>query len=193
MKKRIVITQIFALILTGWVSSVFAIDSDATRLTLRGLAGVTVVVEEMQPGLKKYGQKLGLQREQIKTETESILRKAGISVLTYDQWLKTPGRPFLYIVINTHEYEKYWYAYDVRAELRQRVLLEANPSVVAMASTWSINVTGNTHIGRLGEMKGNLNALLEGFIGACRWADRPVTRQKGISGIGGPPFAERLH
>ena len=171
--------QIFIFMLAGWVSSAFAIDSDVTRITLRGLRGVTVVVEEMQPGLMKYGQKAGIDRERIKTDTEFILRKAGIPVLTYDQWLKAPGRPFLYIVINTHEYEKYWYAYDVRIELRQRVLLEKNPSVVAMASTWSINMTGNTHIGRLAEMKGNLIVLVERFIAACRWADTAGGARKG--------------
>jgi hypothetical protein len=179
MKKAVVISEILALVAVGWTSFVFAIDSDLTRLTLRGIPGVSVVVEELQSGLEKYGQKRGLQREQIKADAESVLRKAGIPVLTYDQWLKTPGRPFLYIVVNTHEYEKYWYAYDVRVELKQRVLLETNPSVVAMATTWSMNMTGNTHIGKLGEVKENLEAFMEKFIAACRWADRSAGGRKG--------------
>ena len=179
MKKPVVINQILALAMVGWASFVFAIDSDLTRLTLRGLPGVSVVVEELQPGLRKYGQKSGLQREQIKADAESMLRKAGIPVLTYDQWLKAPGRPFLYVVVNTHEYEKYCYAYDVRVELKQRVLLETNPSVAAMASTWSMNMTGNTHIGKLGEVKQNLSVLMEGFIGACQWADRSAAVERG--------------
>ena len=172
MKKQFAFSLAALLVLAGMKASVFAIDSDLTRLTLRGLPGVTVVVEELQPDLKKYGQKSGLQREAIKADAESVLKKAGIPALTYDQWLKTRGRPFLYIVINTHEYEKYWYAYDLRVELKQRVLLEANPTVVAMASTWSINMTGNTHVGKLGELKKNLDSLLERFISACRWADK---------------------
>ena len=179
MKKRIAICQIFALVATGWMYSVYALDSDQARFTLRGLPGLSVVVEELQPGLQRYGQKSGFQREQIKSDAESVLRKAGITVLAYDQWLKTAGRPFLYIVINTHEYEKYWYAYDIRIELKQRVMLETNPSVMAMASTWSLNMTGNTHIGRLGVMKEDMNLLLERFISARQWADRPVSGKKG--------------
>jgi len=179
MGTKIRVGQAFAVLLAGWASSVFAIDSDMTRLTLRGLQGVTVVVEELQPGLTKYGQAAGLERERIKADAECILKKGGIPVLTYDEWLKAPGRPFLYIVINTHEYQKYWYAYDVRIELRQRVLPERNTSVAAMASTWSMSMTGNTHIGRLGEMKGNLFVLLERFIAARRWADSVGSDGKG--------------
>jgi len=179
MTKRITVGQALAMLLAAWASSVFATDSDMAGLTLRGLQGVTVVVEDLQPGLTRYGQRAGLEKERIKTDAELILKKGGIPVLSHDEWLKAPGKPFLYIVINTHEYQKYWYAYDVRIELKQRVLPERNTSVAAMASTWSVSMTGNTHIGKLGDMKTNLTVLLERFIAARRRADSAGSGKKG--------------
>ncbi len=90
-----------------------AMDSELTRRTLEGIRGVTVVAEELQPNLQKFAQKAGLRKEQIVAEVEKTLKKGGIAIFTYDQWLKTKGRPFLHVVVNTHEYEKYWFAYDI--------------------------------------------------------------------------------
>ncbi len=151
------------------IGSAHAIDSDVTRQTLSGIQGVNVVIEELQPNIQKYAPKFGLQKEQIKADVESALKKGGVSVFTYDQWLKSPGRPFLYIVINTHEYEKYWYAYDIRVQLRQKVCLEVNPSITTMADTWSINMTGITNIGKFNVIKESLNTLVVRFVEAC-WA-----------------------
>jgi hypothetical protein len=145
---------------------VYALDCEVTRRTLIGIPGVNVVIEELQPGIRAYGQKNRLQREQMKADVEAALKKAGITVLQYDQWLKSTGKPFLYIVVNTHEYEKYWYSYDIRVELRQLVSLEANPAIKTIAPTWSVSMTGNTNIGRLNSIKDNLNVLLAKFAEA---------------------------
>lgn len=171
LKHRGVLIVLVVSIMVWAVGSVYAIDSDVTKRTLSGIQGVNVVVEELQPNVQKYAQRFGLQKDQIKADVESALRKAGIHVLTYEQWLKTPGRPFLYIVANTHEYEKYWYAYDVRIQLRQSVLLEMNPSIATMADTWGISMTGNTNIGKLGVIKESVNTLVGRFVEAYWWAN----------------------
>ncbi len=154
-----------------WTAGVHAIDSDVTRSTLSGIQGVNVVVEELQPNLQKYASKFGLQKEKVKADVEASLRNAGIEVLNYDQWLKAPGRPFLYVVINTHEYEKYWYAYALKVELRQSVLLELNPSITTMAGTWGINMAGTTNVGKLNTIKEGLNVLMAKFIEAYQRAN----------------------
>ena len=86
-----------------------AIDTDVTRKTLSGLQGVYVGVEELQPNLMKYSaeQKSIPSKEALKRDIEGRLSKAGIRVLTWDQAVKTPGMPFLYVNVNTHETEKY--------------------------------------------------------------------------------------
>lgn len=152
-------------------SAANAIDSELTRKTLIGIQGVNVVIEEFQPNIQTYTKKYRLQREQVRVDVETMLRNAGIVVLNYDQWLKAPGRPFLYIVVNTHEYERYWYAYDVSVELRQRVKLETDPAITTLAGTWAINLTGNVNVGNLNVLRDNLNDLVKRFIDAYLWAN----------------------
>ena len=158
------------IVLLTW-SAADAIDSDLTRRTLAGIQGVNVVIEEFQPNIQKYVQKAHLERDHIKNHVEALLKKEGVPVLNYDQWLKTLGRPFLYVTINTHEYEKYWFAYDVRVQLRQKVLLEVNPEMVTMADTWGISMTGTANIGRLGVIKETLDFLIGRFGEAYRSAN----------------------
>jgi len=162
----IVLVSSFAA-LWAW-GSANAIDSDLTRKTLTGIQGVNVVIEDLQPNIQKYAAKARLERDQIKSHVEVLLKKEGVPVLNYDQWLKAPGRPFLYVTINTHEYEKYWFAYDVRVQLRQKVSLEVNPETVTMADTWGISMTGTTNIGKLGVIKETLNLLVGRFGEAYR-------------------------
>jgi uncharacterized membrane protein YczE len=52
------------------VGTAYAIDSDVTKQTLKGIQGVNVVIEELQPNAQKYAQKFGLQKEQIKADVE---------------------------------------------------------------------------------------------------------------------------
>ena len=54
------------------------LDNENTRATLRGLNGVQVVVEDM---MKPDIERDGLTRQQLQTDVELRLRKAGISGL----------------------------------------------------------------------------------------------------------------
>lgn len=151
-----------------------AIDTDVTRKTLSGLQGVYVGVEELQPNLMKYSaeQKSIPSKEALKRDIEGRLSKAGIRVLTWDQAVKTPGMPFLYVNVNTHKTEKYYYAYDIRIELQQLVSMEANPKVKTMADTWSTNMTGIVNIGTMDKLKEAVEVLVDRFAGAFRAANQ---------------------
>jgi hypothetical protein len=133
---------------------------------MTGLQGVNVMVEDLQPNMQKYARKFGLAQEQLKRDVEQKLQKSGITILTQENWLKTLGRPVLYVNINTHEYEKYWYAYDIKVELKQIVYMEANPKVKTLASTWSISMTGIANIGTLNTIRDSLGSLVNRFIDA---------------------------
>jgi len=149
-------------------ASLYAEDSVVSRGTLAGLKGIYVLVENIQPNIQKYSQKAGLSTVQIQKDIESNLNAADIRTMSRDEWLKAPGRPVLYVNINTHEMEKYWYAYDIRIELRQMVHLEVNPKIKTWTDTWSINVTGLANIGNLNVIKKDTAVLLEQFIQAYR-------------------------
>jgi hypothetical protein len=176
--RRSIYKVIFILIMIsfpGTMATAWAVDSDITRSTLSGLKGVYVLVEDLNPNIlkyEKYLKKFDLSKEQIQKEVELKLKPSGIKTFSYDEWLKTPGRPVLYISVNTHENDKYWFAYDVRVELRQLVLLEANPKIKTLAPTWSMSTTGMTSIGNFQIIHNDMMVLLDKFINAFRSANK---------------------
>ena len=148
-----------------------AVDSEVTRATITGLKGVHVMVEDLNPNVlnyEKYLKKIDLSSASLQKNVEARLKQAGIRVLTREEWLQTTGRPALCITVNTHESEKYWFAYDSRIELRQIVFLESNPALRTWAPTWSINITGLTHIGALNVIKTDTLVMVEQFIKALK-------------------------
>jgi hypothetical protein len=158
------------------VRSLYAIDSELTRQTLLGLKGVSVAVENPQPNIQKYVQRFGLTRDQLQKDIELRLSKAGIVVLNQEKWLQTSGRPVLYVIVNTHEYEKYWYAYTIIVDLMQITTLEANPDIKTLASTWSMNMAGIANIGTLNTIKDNVNTLVDRFIDASLSVNRKESK-----------------
>jgi hypothetical protein len=146
--------------------SLYAIDSELTRQTLIGLKGISVAVENPQPNIQKYVQRFGLARDQLQNDIEQRLIKSGIAVLSREKWSQTSGRPVLYVNVNTHPYQKYWYSYTISVEVRQIATLEANPDLKTLASTWSIDMAGIANIGTLNTIKDNVNVLVDRFIDA---------------------------
>ena len=167
-----IVYVVFFLVSGVAVDTLYAIDSDLTRQTLTGLKGVSVAVENPQSNIRKYAQRYGLTREQMQKEIEQKLAGRGVTVLNQDKWSHTPGRPVLYVNVNTHGYQKYWYSYTINIELRQIVTLEANPAVKTLADTWSVDMAGVANIGTLGTIRENMNMLIDKFIEAWRSANR---------------------
>jgi hypothetical protein len=162
---RIVVVLLFV---AATVSAAFAMDSELTRKTLKGFPGVYVIVEEMQSNIEKHTKKFGLTKLQLQADTERRLVENGVRVLSKDEWLKTPGKPVLYVGVNTHETERYWYAYDIKVEIQQIVYMEANPKIQALATTWCINMTGLTNIGKLDIIRSDTGVLVGKFVEAFK-------------------------
>lgn len=169
-KKKFFI--MIALMAISWSVPLHAEDSQVSRGTLAGLTRIYVLVENIQPNIQKYSSNAGLSTIQIQKEIENNLNSAGIRTMSRSEWLKAPGRPVLYVNINTHETEKYWYAYDIKLELRQIVQLEVNPKIKTLADTWSINITGMANIGNLNLISKDTYVLLDRFIQAYRLVNK---------------------
>ena len=170
MKRRYLLPLVsIALILSAvFALPVMAEDSEVSRATLTGLQGVGVAVEEVQPNIQKYAAKFGLSGAQIRRDVLQKLHEGGIRVVEGNEWLTIPGRPVLCVNVNTHETEKYWYAYDIKIELRQLAILEANPQVKTLAGTWAMNITGQANIGNLNLIRQDVGALAVRFVQAYR-------------------------
>ncbi|MBI5568975.1 MAG: hypothetical protein HY914_03435 [Desulfomonile tiedjei] len=111
--------------------------TEYTRHTLQGLQGVVVVVES----IKSDAEADGLLATDLQAETELKLSQAGIAVLAQDQWSQTPGRPWLYVSVNTMKYlASYFFSIDV--QLKQEVSLPREPSLVTSSATWEVGSIG---------------------------------------------------
>ena len=103
--------KLLPLIVLLWASVGYG---DETALeSLLGLEGVGVAIEPIEPDAEKGG----LTMSQLWTDVQFKLLKAGIRVLTSEEWLNAPGKPYLYARVNvakSSEIEFYGYLSNQR-------------------------------------------------------------------------------
>ena len=108
-------------------------DGDLARVTLRGLQGVYVLLEDVQPEMARAG----LTTQQLQIDVEWQLRQAGIPVLTKDQAFRVQGAPYLYVYVHLLPHPIGLTAYSSLVEVNQRASLDLNGSS-ASVSTWGV-------------------------------------------------------
>jgi len=117
-KKHLIAFIIMFLILPG---TVWGIDDEGTRLTLRGIKGVMVVIEELNPMIEKDG----LTENQIRTDVELKLRTAGLNVLSEKERYMALGRPWLVVDVHGFKDSKIGlYVFNIVVELWQDIYLQ---------------------------------------------------------------------
>jgi len=100
---------------------------------LAGLQGLEVIVETLQPEVKKYN----LTEQALRTAVESRLHQYGIRMLSVEQRLQTPGRSYLHINITPVILEDIEFAaVSITVKLRELIHLRRNPTTIVMATTW---------------------------------------------------------
>lgn len=141
----------------------WASDDDFTRASLRGLSGVNVAIEYLQPEVERGG----LTRQQLQTDVELRLRHAGIMVLTEEERLKVPGAPYLYVRVHVllSASVSGLAAYSIRMELHQRAHLETDDSF-ALVSTWHTDSLGIVGVANLHTVRGRVRDDADEFINA---------------------------
>ena len=142
----------------------FALNSEMNRLTLQGLKGVRVLVEDLAPEVEREG----LQKDRLQRLIEDRVRAAGIKVLTQEETTKTPGEPYLYVNINVtlSRDDEAPCSYSIDIALIQDVTLARNPIQTAYAITWSTGGVGLIGRKSLGELKESIQEMVDIFIKA---------------------------
>jgi hypothetical protein len=137
MKKREkkIVLMLIPVLLICLDTVVFAQDDEDTRRTLRGLKGIFLYVEPLDPEIEK----MGLTRNQIQMDTESKLKLAGINVQPGEEFAKSSGYPYLYVNVNMSMLKTQItrYLYYIRIELNQEVTLVRTPDTKVSTVTWS--------------------------------------------------------
>jgi hypothetical protein len=128
--------------------------------SLCGLKGVMVFIEDIDSDVERHG----LTKNLLRKEVESRLRQADIPVLTAGEAFTTPGKPYLYLNLTTHNTGMDLYSYSVRIEFNQDVSLVREPSIRTSATTWIANVVGIVGARNLPAVTEDVDGLTEKFI-----------------------------
>ncbi len=108
-------------------------DNESTRSTLKGINGLSVVVVDLPDGAMV----LGLTKDSIQTDVELKLRLAGVRVMTLEEHLEVPGKPYLYIDLNLTKSAR---AASVDVSLHQNARLDRNGELAYGVATWNAGV-----------------------------------------------------
>src|SRR6266566_2366190 len=138
-----------AFLTAGWTSEVLALDDEMTSQSLMGLYGITVMVPPITPDPDPDG----LKRDQIQTEAELRIHKAGIKILTDTEMMKIRNFPYLSVNINAVKGKNSEiYNYNIKVELYKQDILnpedveETNEITFALLmpiKNWSYELTGS--------------------------------------------------
>jgi hypothetical protein len=134
--------------------------TEYTKDTLRGLIGVVVVIETIKPDAEADG----LSISELQTDVELKLVQGGIRVLPHSEWCQTPGRPWLYVSVNTIKHlGSYFFSVDV--QLKQDVNLPHQPSIVTSSATWELGSIGFAKTDLLrAKIRESVGAYVDNFI-----------------------------
>jgi hypothetical protein len=136
-RGSLILAMALAVSLFGGVASKVSAGGDELAV-LRGLKGVHLVVEKIGPQIKKDSLTSEQLTEQLTTDAETKLKMAGIKLLSFEEWMKEPGSPALYINPNILKTQYFrGYVCNLRMELQQKVSLVRNSSISGFTPTWS--------------------------------------------------------
>jgi hypothetical protein len=134
--------------------------TEYTRETLLGLKGVVVVIETVKPDAEADG----LNVAELQTDVELKLTQGGVRVLPHPEWRETPGRPWLYVSVNTIKHlGSYFFSVDV--QLKQDVSLPRRPSIMTSSATWELGSIGFVNPELLpAKIRESVGAYVDNFI-----------------------------
>ena len=155
-KKRIVvIATALAVVFLCVIPFAFAEDKEITRLTLRGIKEVNVVIESIEPEI----QNLGITQAQVQADVEAKLREANIDVAPDIE----RGRPAVYLYVQVIRPERInRLFYSISLSVLQNVILERDPNVKTNTDTWVARMLGMSSGTQA--IRADIRSLLDQFI-----------------------------
>jgi hypothetical protein len=162
-KRIVVLTTALAVVFLCVIPFAFAEDKEITRLTLRGIKEVNVVIESIEPEI----QSMGLPQAQVRADVEAKLREANIAIAPDIE----RGRPALYLYVQVIRPEKInRLFYSISLSLLQNVVLERDPKVKTNTDTWLVRVLGMSS--GTEAIRADIRSLLDQFIEDYRKANQ---------------------
>jgi hypothetical protein len=142
-------------------------QTESDSKSLKGLSAVSVAVDPIDPDIEREG----LSRSQIQREVEMRLKAGGIKVLAPTESPAMPGQPQLCISVNAMKGSSSIYSYSLEVSLQQRVLLDRDPQISVVGSTWATGSIGIVGAAKLGGLFAKITDLVGDFLEAWRSAN----------------------
>jgi hypothetical protein len=152
-------------VLLALVSPAAPLDTPNERVTLTGLTGVHVVVDEVGP----EAERLGLTRSALQAEVEQRLRQAGLRVFTPGDALASAGRPTLHLRVTLLKVQGAppIRVYSVDLTLRQEIRLVRDRAIESFSTTWSdTRAVGAVEPGRTAMVRDAVRTKVDQFLQA---------------------------
>jgi hypothetical protein len=132
------------------------------RDTLRGLPGIEVVVEPLQPELEQGG----LSASAIRADVVRRLRAGGVTVYDSQARNPSPAKPYLYVHVNALEVPgERLYAVAIQLQLRQTVRSVVSVSQIVDAMTWDTHNILTLPAANLGHLGAEIQDYVDLFVG----------------------------
>ena len=161
--RMVVLATAIAVVFLHTVPFAFAEDKEITRLTLRGIKEVSVVIESIEPEVEK----LGLTQAQVRADVEQKLHEANIAVAPDIE----RGRPAVYLYVQVMRPERIERLfYSISLSLLQNVVLERDPKVKTNTDTWLVRMLGMSS--GTEAIRSDIRSVLDQFIEDYRRANQ---------------------
>jgi hypothetical protein len=131
------------------------------RETLKGLSGVEVAVEPIEPDLERAG----LTRAAIRAEVVGALQAGGIRVYASQAENASPAKPYLYVLVNALTLPRRGgYAVGVQVHLRQSLVSTVTSSNIVNAMTWDAHNVLVVPVSGLRTVRAEIQAFVKQFV-----------------------------
>lgn len=136
-------------------------DNEHTRETLKGLTGVLVLLEPLDPEIVKDG----LSENQVHTDVKLKPRMSGIKVLTIPEWTAAPGRPCLLVTLTMLK-NRGLSAYLIEISLGQNVALARDAKIRLTTPTWRVEGVRIVGPDKIASIRDDIKDRVDKFINA---------------------------
>jgi|SRR6185312_13249547 len=151
-------------LLVSSIAPATASDSEIDRASLKGLQGVFVLVEDLNPPEEQAG----LKTADIQADAEEKLKAAGIPLLNKAQAIDAPGMPTLYISVSVASSAATGaWPFSIDVNLEQQATLKRNPDTfVPTAITWHVGSLGAVDRSNIRSVRDRVNEQVAKFVNA---------------------------
>lgn len=167
MKNRrwaILLIVVFLALLVSTSMALAIGDDKYSRLSLKGLKKLAVVVQIEKPISEDFG-KVGLTEERIRTGIELKLQESKIDVVHVENL--PSDTPIFHVEMSGSRKSDKIFSFLIEVELWQKGTLKRDPQIEVVAATWSAGVFGLGSASTIAnDIMGWINGMMDTFVKA---------------------------